>query len=145
MTPSYTIKHRGVPVGNIDLPSSRERVAVAVAPLPAYDAIRQLVRSASRALSSVALGASSAPDLPPMASRSALARAAELGRSLELYDAAGALVPTDFIDLTDWPGGNPEIAAIVGLRDSHSRVQARVEPAPSADSGAEPPRANREL
>ena len=141
MTALYTITHRGVPVGNVALPPSGARVTVAVAPLPGYEAIRPLVRRASRALYAVALGAPGTPVPRPLASETTLGRAAELGRVLELRDAAGALVPTDFIDLTDWPGGAPEVAAIIGLRDSHAQ-----HPAPSpvpriADSGTEPPSA----
>jgi hypothetical protein len=132
----YTITHRGVPVGIVALPPSGERVVVAVTPLPGYEAIRPLVCRATRALDAVTLGAPAArPDAP----ETALAAAAELGRALELRDGAGALVPADFIDLTDCPGGAPEVAAIISLRDSHAR-QPAPSPAPRiADSGAEPP------
>jgi hypothetical protein len=139
MTALYTITHRGVPVGTVELPPSGERVTVAVTPLSAYEAIRPLVRRASRALTAVALGTPGVPALQPLASETALGRAAELGRALELRDADGALVPTDFIDLTDWPGGAPEVAAIIGIRDSHAR-QPAASPVPRiADSGAQPP------
>lgn len=139
MTALHTITHRGVPVGTVELPPSGERVTVAVTPLAGYAAIRPLVRRASRALAAVVLGAPGAPARRPLASETALGRAAGLGRALELRDSAGALVPTDFIDLTDWPGGAPQVAAIISLRDSHAR-QAAPSPAPRiADSGAEPP------
>ena len=116
----FTITHQGVPVGELELPSGGERVAVPVDPLPAYESIRPLVRAASIALSQVALAGTGETALPPVRSQTALHRGAELGRALELRDATGALVPTDFIDLTDWPGGEPAVAAIVGLRDSHA-------------------------
>jgi hypothetical protein len=89
---------------------------VAVQPLPAYDSIRNEVRAASVALAGIAVGG---PDV--RVRRDALRQGAELGRVLELRDATGALVPTDFIELTDWPGGNPEVAAMIRLRVSHAR------------------------
>ena len=136
-----TITYRGVPTGTVVLPPSGERIAVGVTPLSGYDAIRPLVRQASRALSAVALGARGGSELRPLASETALGRGAELGRALELRDRAGALVPTDFIDLTDWPGGTPEVAALIGLRNSHAREPA-IAPAPLVgDSAAEPPEA----
>jgi len=139
MAPLYTITHRGVPIGTIELPVSSERVTVAVSPLPGYEAIQPMVRQASRALSAVVLDAAGTPGLRPLASEAALGRAAELGRALELRDATGALVPTDFIDLTEWPGGTPAVAATIGLRDSHARQPAPAAPPRIADSAAEPP------
>jgi hypothetical protein len=134
-----TITYRGAPIGTLELPPAGERVAVAVTPLSGYEAIRPLVRQASRALTAVTLGTPGAPAMRPLASETTLGRAAELGRALELRDAAGALVPTDFIDLTDWPGGSPEVAAIIGLRDSHAGDPAPA-PTPSMrDSNAGPP------
>lgn len=64
----YTIRHRGVPIGTLDLLPAGERAAVAITPLGAYEAIRPLVRAASRALSAVALGGSPTPGLQPFAS-----------------------------------------------------------------------------
>jgi len=135
----FTITYQGVPIGRLEFPAAGERVAVAVTPLPAYDAVRSLVREASVALSSVALAGSGEAAGPQLRSQTALRRAAELGRALELRDAAGALVPTDFIDLTDWPGGHPEVAAIVGLRDSHAGVRAVVRPPGIGGTDAIPP------
>jgi len=146
---SCTITREGVPIGRVELPADGERVAAAVSPLPAYEAIRSLVRAASVALSTVVAGEPTAAAADQALMQTALRRAAELGRSLELRDAAGALVPTDFIDLTEWPGGHPEVAAIVGLRDSHAGVRASVRqpirrdadavrPAPSRGVDADP-------
>ena len=134
-----TITHQGVPVGEVELPTAGERVAVPVVPLPAYESIRPLVRAASVALSQVALAGSGEMALPPVRSQTVLHRAAELGRALELRDAAGALVPTDFIDLTDWPGGEPAVAAIVGLRDSHAARPAVERPPPLGGADSAPP------
>lgn len=136
---SCTITREGVPIGRVELPADGERVAAAVIPLPAYEAIRSLVRAASVALSTVVVGGTTttAADQAPI--QTLLRRAAELGRALELRDATGALVPTDFIDLTEWPGGHPEVAAIVGLRDSHAGVRATVRQPARRDADAVPP------
>jgi hypothetical protein len=128
----YTITHRGVPVGRLDAALTAEHVVVGVDPLPAYENIRNAVRAASTALAGVAIGG---PD--QRVSSDALRRGAELGRVLELRDAAGALVPTDFIELTDWPGGNPEVAAMIRLRSSHARMPAPEPPPPLGGSNAD--------
>ena len=65
----------------------------------------------------------------------AFARAAELGRELELRDGSGALVPADFIELTEWPGAAPEVAALLRLRGSHAPVPAPVTPSPPGGAG----------
>jgi hypothetical protein len=129
----YTITHQGVPVGSIELPRDGDRFTVAVQPLPAYSAIQPLVRQASAALANVALGRS--------ANAVALQHAAALGRAVELRDSTGALVPVDFIELTDWPGSKPEVAAFIRLRGAHARVQARVSPQPRGDSDTSAPAA----
>src|SRR5687768_6387916 len=103
----YTITHQGVPIGTIELPRDGERFTVAVQPLPAYRALSPLVRVASAALANVALN--------QPADAVALARATSQGRALELRDGTGALVPVDFIELTEWPGGTPEVAAFIRL------------------------------
>jgi hypothetical protein len=135
----FTITHQGVPIGEVELPAGGEWVAVPVSPLPAYESIRPLVRAASVALSRVALAGAGETALPQIRSQTTLHRAAELGRALELRDAAGALVPTDFIDLTDWPGGEPAVAAIVGLRDSHAARPAVERPPTLGGSDSVPP------
>lgn len=130
---TYTVTHQGVPIGVIELPSDADRVTVAVDPLPAYAAVRPIVLRASSALADVALGRA--------ANAFALQEAAELGRVLELRDASGVLVPVDFIELTEWPGGNIEFAAFVRLRDSHALMPATVRPRPRGDSDSAAPAA----
>lgn len=127
----YTITHQGVPIGVIELPPHADRITVAVVPLPAYDTLQPIVRRASDALADVALGRA--------ANATALQAAAALGRVLELRDASGALVPVDFIELTEWPGGNVQFAAFVALRDSHAIVPAKVQPRPRRDSDSSAP------
>ena len=129
----YAITHQGVPIGTIELPPDGDRFTVAVRPLPAYAAVQALVRSASVALADVGLGRP--------ANAVALRRAADLGRALELREATGALVPVDSIELTEWPGGEPEVAAFVRLRESHAPVPAAVPPRPRSESGTSAPAA----
>ena len=105
-------------------------------PLPAYEALRRIVRSASEALADVAL-ANTRGEPESLA----LHQNAELGRGLELRDATGALVPTDFIELTEWPGGSPEVAATIRFREAHAAIPARVVRPPSRSSDADSPAA----
>jgi hypothetical protein len=129
----YRVTHQGVPIGTVELPREGDRFTVAVYPLPAYAAIQSVVRSASGALVDVALGRP--------ANAADLQRGAALGRALELRDVAGALVPADFIELTDWPGRRPEVAAFVRLRETHAPVLADVLPPTRGDSDASTPAA----
>ena len=140
---TYTILHRGVPVGQLELAelpagAGGARVSASVTPLAGYDAIRPLVRAASRAGAALAVGADT-PGLRQFASAAALERNVALGAALELRDAAGALVPTDSIELTEWPGGRPELAATLGLRGGHAGVPAPHRSPPGEDAGSESP------
>ena len=133
-TTDCVITHHGVPVGLIELPAEGDRFTIAVQPLAGYGAVRELVRSASIALADVVLGRH------PVDPRT-LQRAADLGAALELRDVAGWLVPVDYIELTEWPGGTPPFAAFIRLRESHTPVPAIVPPRPRHDSGADIPAA----
>ena len=133
-----TITHHGVPIGLIELLPAEERITIGVQPLPGYVPLQELVRAASRALADTAL---SRPTPADAQFAFALRRGVELGRELELRDEAGALVPTDYIELTDWPGGEPEIAALIRLRDAHAGAHARVAPRTSGGADAHSPSA----
>ena len=131
----FTITHHGVPVGTTEFTLEGERIVVGVRPLPGYATIRPLVRAASVALAEVALGGAQPVET------TALRRGAELGRALELRDEAGALVPVDYVELTEWPGGSPEVAAMLRLRDAHAAVPAFVRPTPQGGSSTDAPAA----
>ena len=144
----YTITHQGVPVGTVDLEPSGDVAAGSVAPLPAYDALRPVARAATVALRNLAPIGPRPPD-PPLfgqrdpdpaaaAAQEALRRGADLGRSLELRDPTGALVPADFVELTDWPGGHPEVAVLVRFRGAHPGGPAVRRPPHTAGGGASP-------
>jgi hypothetical protein len=106
---------------------------------PGHEAIRPLVRRVTAAVPDLARGAPGWPALRPHHSESAGGRATALGRALELRDGAGALVPTDLIDRSDWPGATREVDAVIGLRDRHAR-EAASEPLPRiGDPASEPP------
>jgi hypothetical protein len=125
-----TVTHQGVPIGTVELPSSGDYFTVGVVPLGAYAAIQSLVRSASVALADVALGRE--------ANTVALQSAAALGRALELRDSSGAFVPVDFIELTEWPRGTPEIAAFIRLRQAHASLPAPLRPGRDGDPATAP-------
>lgn len=134
----FTITHHGVPVGLIEALPAGERLTIGVQPLPGYVPLQEIVRAASRALADTALcnpGSASAH------AADTLRRGAELGRALELRDAAGALVPTDYIELTDWPRGEPPVAALIRLRDAHAGVPARIPPRPVGGTDTQSPAA----
>ena len=131
----FTITHHGVPVGTTEFTLEGERIVVGVRPLPGYAAIRPLVRAASVALAEVAFAGAQPVET------AALRQGAELGRALELRDEAGALVPVDYVELTEWPGGNPEVAAMLRLRDAHAAVPALVRRAPRGGSSTDSPAA----
>lgn len=124
---SHTITYNGVPVGTVELTEQREVMSLAVTPFASYESIRPIVRHASEALADVALARESRDRVADTGL--ALERGATLGRALELRDATGALVATDFIELTEWSGGSPEVAAIVRFRLADSRVAATEPPA----------------
>jgi len=134
---AFTITHQGVPIGTIELDEAEHRIAAAVAPLPAYESIRPIVRAASIALRAVAVSAEDADSR----SRDALHRGAALGRDLELQSSKGELVPTDFIELVEWPGETPEVRAWVGLRGVPAREPARVGPRRGKGPESAPPAA----
>ena len=135
--PACTITHRGVPIGSAEIESTDERAAVAVAPLPGYEAIRSIVRAASVALRATTAGSGDQESL----SRGALQRGAELGRDLELLDHRGELVPTDFIELGEWPGEEPEVRAWIGFRGVPAARAARRSPPRKSGPESAPPAA----
>jgi len=124
----YTITFNGAPVGAADFTPAGEFVTVSVTPLAGFNSISVIVRAASIAFADIALGGREVSSGPRIAS--ALRRGAELGRALEPRDVSGALVPTDFIELTEWPRGSPEIAAMIRFRHAHATSPAAVQPPP---------------
>jgi len=134
---SFTITHQGVPLGTVELDPAQQRVAAAVATLPAYEAIRPIIQAASAALRAAAVGGGEADT----GSRDALQRGAALGKDLELRDSAGELVPTDFIELAEWPGEDPEVRAWIGFRGVPAAQPARRSPPKREGPESAPPAA----
>jgi hypothetical protein len=97
----YTILHRGVPIGNVDLDLTNDPAVGAVDPLAEYESIRDQVRISTRALRTMGVGA---PTTAGPTDSAALSMGAALGRVLELRDEHNALVRTDFMELADWEG-----------------------------------------
>lgn len=132
-----------MPVGTVELTradtSDAEQIACAVFPLPGYAPIQPVVRAASEALRNLLPAGPPADRGTELTAERALGRGAELGRALELRDATGVLVPTDFIELSEWRGGNPEVAALIRFRFSHTGVPARLPTRQTADSDAAAP------
>ena len=97
----YTILHRGVPVGRVDLNLANDPAVGTIDPFPGYESIRDQVRNATRALRTMGVGA---PTAAGPTDSAALSMGAALGRALELRDDHNALVQTDFMELADWEG-----------------------------------------
>ncbi len=133
----FTITHRGVPIGTVEMELAEERAAVSVATLPAYEAIRPIVRAASDALRAATVG----PSETEIVSRRALQQGAALGRDLELIDRAGELVPTDFIELGEWPGEDPQVRAWISFRGVPAQRAARRSPPKKQGPESAPPAA----
>jgi len=133
----FTITHRGVPIGTVELEAAEERAAAAVVTLPAYEAIRPIVLAAAHALRAATIGASEGNEV----SRSALQQGVALGRDLELIDRNGELVPTDFIELGEWPGEDPRVRAWIGFRGVAAHRVARRSPPKKRGPESAPPAA----
>ena len=135
----YTITHRGVPIGEAELDLGPDLAVGAMRPLPAYAAVRPLVRAATDALRGLGFLGPPADPVSSDAGRAALQRGATLGRALELRDARGALVTADFVELMDWPGAESEVTAWVRAREAPAAVPARERPGPGAARDASRP------
>lgn len=132
----YTITHQGVPIGTVELQREAEDVTAGdVRPLPAYAALQPAIRAATRALRNLGFSGPVAEPLSAERGATALEDGAVLGRALELWDERGSAVAVDFIDLTDWPGIEPEIVAFVRFREAAAPVaeEPRPSPRPAAD------------
>lgn len=148
---TYTIHHAGVPVGQVEFrPGGPPRQVLPFQPLSGYGALAPLVERASIALHTTALagarrddraeGAAATTRATLDADAGVLARAATLGRQLELRDAAGRLVPTRFIELVAPLNPDEPVAAIIGTAEAMAPVPAPLEPPPSATvDEVEPP------
>jgi hypothetical protein len=118
----YTILHRGVPIGNVDLDLTNDPAVGAVDPLAAYESIRDQVRTSTRALRTVGVGT---PTAAGPADAAALAIGAALGRALELRDERHTLVQTDFMELADWEGEPLNLTVWVRARSAMSGSPAK--------------------
>jgi hypothetical protein len=132
----YTISHQGVPIGSAELTLGDAITIGAVTPLAAYEAIRPLVRDATAALRAIGFPEPS-EDAAPIDDPTVLARAAALGRALELRDERGTVVTTDFVELMEQvaPDGS---SPIVWVRSRHAAaaLPAVQTPTVSADGNA---------
>lgn len=146
----YTVSHKGVPIGEVELDLSAELAAADMVPLAGYEAVRPDVQAVTLAMDVLGfmgpfarpLRAAVAADLAAgVAPRDALARGAELGRELELRDPRGAPVAVDWIELMDFAGSPPEIAAWVRVRTAPSAVVASGAPQPRGGADTSRPEA----
>ena len=147
-----TVTHRGVPLVAIDLRAAETTLDLAPAELlPGYhQVLAPLFRRAEegeRNAENLARGwcmteeAAIAAEARVADGRRALARLASVERQLELRDLAGALVPTDAIQVMELSFARPDaISVFVQLRESHAPVPAPQQPPLLGQSAAAPVR-----
>jgi len=133
---SYTILHRGIPVGDVDLDLSKDPAVGTVHPLQGYESIRHQVRASTRALRAMGVGS---PADAGATDAEALSIGVTLGRALELRDERGGLAQTDSIELGDWEGRPLSLTVWVRARGALSGSPAQPEPSmPSGRHGSRP-------
>jgi hypothetical protein len=125
-----SIAHKGVTVGGADVPAG-EFIVADFEPAQAYSSIRPIVREGSESL--WAMGFSHPEGTGSRISLEALTRAAAL--HYDLMDPEGRLIPTDFINIIEWPSVEARPVAVIRLRHAHSGV-ASVVTAPPGGAGA---------
>jgi hypothetical protein len=132
----YTILHRGVPVGNVDLDLASDPAVGMVDPLAGYESIREQVRTSTRALRTLGVGA---PPADAPTDSAALSLGAVLGRGLELRDEQNVLMQTDFMELADWEGKPLNLTVWVRARNAFSGIPAARRRLPSSGTDSARP------
>jgi hypothetical protein len=107
----YTNTHQGVPILATDQRSAENLSGVNWRPLPAFDALRPVVRARWDALKPNPAGGHAGRER-------ALHAGAQLTAALELRDARGALIPTESIELRDLPEAPARVLVKVQLGES---------------------------
>lgn len=114
-TTQYTIELRGTPLGNVDLPPG-QLTGGTVRPLSGYANVRTLVRDATLATCNLGfLGPVSDPRSTERAN-AAFEKHRTFLDALSLRDAAGAIVPCEFLDFTDGPDDDSPPAVFVSRK-----------------------------
>lgn len=132
MITRYTVRHRGVPLGTVEL-EDRELSAGSMTPTASYASIQPVVREGSAALLRLGFfgaamhmpGATDADDVP-------LRAAAEL--QFDLVDADQREVPATFVNLIE-PPGDGRVVVLARLSHAHASVGAERKP-PIREAGA---------
>ena len=138
-----TVLHRGVPIGAGELALDDPMGLGDLDPLPAYDSIRAIVRAADRTrrnrgfLPSGDAEVAERTRVEVEAGQRALVRLAALQLHLELRDARGALLATEWIHI--WDGDGVRFAAIVAFRAAPAAVPALRHTLPQGGDAREPP------
>lgn len=117
----FTVRHLGVPIGNVQLTADATVSAGQLTPTPAYAAIRDVVREGSNALLQVGFFGALAQLSNSGAPVPALRAAAAL--SLDLVDDAGNDVAATFVNLIEPPDDN-QVVVLARLSHSYSRTPA---------------------
>lgn len=140
----YTVRHGGVSLGVVDLPSGL-LVAARLERHPGYVTVEETVRRATSAFLQLGAFGAAAPLLPPVsaearARRRAMARAARL--ELDLIGAGGERALTSFVNLLEAPADGGVIV-LASFHTAPAMVGAVVDQPPRASGGSVPPTAER--
>ena len=119
----WTITHRGVPVAVVEAAAPDQLGAVAVHPLPAFEALRPALPGVWRDAEDAATGVHTPP-------------AAIASDDLELRDQRGAAVPTTRLELVVTGPGSA--VAFIGFDTAAAHVGARVGTRPRGAADATP-------
>lgn len=107
-----SVTHHGVPIGTVELHLEGGRADGVVDVLPAYDAVRPVVRRASQVIADVRNDSAAAR----VDRRARFREAAELTRQLELRDDEGHVVAADYIILHDEAGAESPTLTAIGVQ-----------------------------
>ena len=120
------VMHRGVPVGRTRL-TNTELTAGELRIEPGYEAIRDLIRAASKSLWAAGFFSAGAAAEGSQVPLDVLTRAAEL--ELELHDETGALLWTDFVNIVERPDAAPVVFVRVRLAPGPRTAEVHPNPA----------------
>ena len=142
----YTLLFRGAPIGTVQGNVADWVGAGDLLPLPGFEAVRPILADASRVLANLGFfppAGQLAGGVTPEGDRSgalALSAAEAIARELELRDAHGRLVPTDWINV--FGGRTPEEALSVLFTINHDMAstpaRSPVQPSGHSDHNPQP-------
>lgn len=141
----FTVLFRGAPIGRLHGRLDGDLCGGDLVPLPGFDAVRGVIADASRALVNHGFlpptgeSAGGVSEEADRAGQTTLAAAQELSNHLELRDAHGQLVHTDWINIFGARTPEDSITVMATLHQEPSAIPATLPEPRREGSGTEPP------